>query len=365
MIDFNDIPVIDNHCHLFDIEYTPRDLAGLLSMSLNDMPPEQLKQTLIYRSMIRELRGITGISGPDRDILASRENLLSSDYRGYVQKLFTDANIHTLLVDIGYKPAEVSLENFEELVPADVKYIYRLESCLDPVWESFRDEDVTFREAEDGIILSLEEALSTSGIIGLKSIIGYRTGLNLESVDRSLLLRGMIGEKEFRDYFVRLAIKTAAERNLPIQIHAAFGESNIDVLKNNPALLKGFLEEDEFKDAKIILVHGGYPYCFEAAYLASVFPNVYVDISEMVPFAPRGAKQGLDLIFDMCPFNKVLYGSDGFVIPDIHWLGAKTAKRHLASLFTELENEGLFDQDMAEETARMVFYDNAKKLYGL
>jgi predicted TIM-barrel fold metal-dependent hydrolase len=85
----------------------------------------------------------------------------------------------------------------------------------------------------------------------------------------------------------------------------------------------------------------------------------------MLPFVPIGASQGLSQIFDMCPFNKVLYGSDGFVLPEIHWLGAKMAKEALASLFSRYIEAGLFDYDLAFHVAGMVFSETARKLYGL
>jgi len=137
------------------------------------------------------------------------------------------------------------------------------------------------------------------------------------------------------------------------------------VLNNNPFLLKDLLDHPKYGQSRFILVHGGYPYCFEAGYLASVYPNLYVDISEMIPFVPMGAYQGLRQIFDMCPFNKVLYGSDGFIIPEIHWLGAKMAKAALSSLFSQYIEAGLFDHDLALQVGRMVFSETARKLYGL
>ncbi len=137
------------------------------------------------------------------------------------------------------------------------------------------------------------------------------------------------------------------------------------MLNNNPFLLKDLLDHPRYKQSRLVLVHGGYPYCFEAGYLASVYPNLYVDISEMIPFVPMGAYQGLRQIFDMCPFNKVLYGSDGFIIPEIHWLGAKMAKAALSSLFSHYIEAGLFDHDLALRVANMVFSETARKLYGL
>jgi len=364
-LDFTRLQVIDDHCHLFNIEYAPHELAQTLSMSLNAMPDEQLRHTLVYRRMLRELRILLDIKGADQEILAAREIRMRDNYKVYVEALFNNACIHTVLVDLGYKPVEVSLEKFEELVPARVRYIYRIESALDPLWDAFRDKKVGLKHVEDQFTKALENALENLKIVAIKSVIGYRTGLHIEPVDRKRLSKNIASEKEFRDYFLLQSIEKATGMGLPVQIHAAFGESNINVLHNNPALLKGLLDHPEYQRARIVLVHGGYPYCFEAGYLGSIYPNVYVDLSEMIPFAPMGLHQGLRAIFDMCPFNKILYGSDGFVIPEIHWLGAKSAKEALSSLFSDYMTEGLFDRDLAVSVAKMVFFETAQKLYGL
>ena len=211
----------------------------------------------------------------------------------------------------------------------------------------------------------MSAAFDIPNMVAIKSIIGYRTGLGVEIVNRRHSFSRHLSEKAFREYFLLKSIERATEKDIPIQIHAAFGESNINILNNNPALLKEVLEHPVYKPARIVLVHGGYPYTFEAGYLASVYPNVYVDISEMIPFVPTGARQGLRNIFDMCPFNKVLYGSDGFVIPEIHWLAARMAREILATLFLEYINAGLFDQELAFQVARMFFFENAKNLYNL
>jgi hypothetical protein len=167
-LDIANLPVIDNHCHLFDVEYHERNLARTLSLSLNDMPLDQLANTLVYRKMLKELGDFLGVHGRDEDILARREYLMKTSYRQYVGSLFGDARIHTLLVDLGYKPVEVGLAEFEDLVPARVKYLYRIETILDEIWK----QGLGLAAAEEKFYQSLDDAISM-GIVGIKSIIGY------------------------------------------------------------------------------------------------------------------------------------------------------------------------------------------------
>ena len=363
--DIKGLPMVDNHCHLFSIEPPTEDLSRTLSMSINDMPEEQLKFTLVYRSMIKELRSFLGAGESDDEVLAERDRRMKEDYRGYVSSLFGSVNIDTLLIDFGYSPVAVDFQAFAEFTPAKTARIFRIESVLDGSIKQLAEGAVNLDEIEAAFDSKLEEVLKEESVVAIKSIIGYRTGLEIETVRRSDLTGSAFDEKRVRDYFLLRAIGTAVRYEKPVQIHAAFGESNIDVMKNNPALLKKALEGEPCRSASIVLVHGGYPYSFEAGYLASVYPNVYVDISEMIPFAPLGMHHGLRMIFDMCPMNKVMYGSDGFVTPEIHWLGAVTAKDALSRLFMEYVEKGLFSYESIMEVAAMVLAGTANKLYGL
>jgi predicted TIM-barrel fold metal-dependent hydrolase len=125
------------------------------------------------------------------------------------------------------------------------------------------------------------------------------------------------------------------------------------------------LDNPKYNKIAIILVHGGYPYSFEAGYLAAMYPRLYLDISEMVPFVPLGSRQGIRNMLDMCPLNKIMYGSDGFVLPDLHWLGAKVAKQDIEAILSELIALGLQDQDLALASAGDIFFDTARKVYSL
>ena len=62
-------------------------------------------------------------------------------------------------------------------------------------------------------------------------------------------------------------------------------------------------------------------------------------------FVPYGFRQAIRIIFDICPFDKAVYGSDGFIVPEGHWLGAKVSNEELVLLFATYVEDGLFDQD--------------------
>ena len=360
------LPLVDNHCHFFRPDYQPHDLAGALNISREEMPPEQLRNTMVYRCLLKELRLLLDMPGAsEEELLAERRRRMERDYPAWVRAMFTDGGIEALLLDEGYLPAAQSRESFEAVSSCRVHYLLRMENLLDPLWNEFRQGPLDFKSLESRYFSALDKALGREGIIGLKSVIGYRTGLEVGPVERSEMLGGKASEKQFRDYFFFETIRRLAGRNLPVQIHAGFGESHIDVRRNNPGMLKFIFEQACFRDQRFVLVHGGYPRSFEAGYLASIYPNVYVDLSEMIPFVPLGARRGVLDIMSMCPLNKILYGSDGFGIPEIHWLGARMGRGIIGGIMADLVAQGLFNHDEAVEAARLIFADNARALYGL
>lgn len=360
--DISQLPVVDTHCHFFNVEYVEHDLASIFNLSLNDIPQEDLVHTLAYRNAIKELGSFLGTKNSEEEALAERLRRMQKDYRRYVLDIIKDANIETLLIDVGFKPAHVDIEVFEKMMPVNVRYIYRIETVIDELWE----QKHSFAHAEEIFHQALEEAFANPKFIAIKQLIGYRTGLDVKEVKRNYLTKGSPSEKEFRDYFFLRAAEKSIEKGYPIQIHTGFGESNIDMSTNNPLLLKGFLENSKYKEATVILLHGSYPYSFEAGFLGSVYPNVYLDLSAMNLFCPPYVfLDGIKKIFNMCPFSKVMYGSDGEIIPDTHWLGAKVAKGQLSRLFNEYVEDGLFDDNYVQVAARMILFETAHKVYNL
>ena len=112
-----------------------------------------------------------------------------------------------------------------------------------------------------------------------------------------------------------------------------------------------------------MMVHTGYPFVREAAYCVAHFPQVYLDVSSMVPYAARASETMLPAIMEMAPLTKILFGTDGGGIPDHMWLGAVIFKRVLARVMEDFVEEGIFTPDLAQKTAERILYDNAKNFY--
>ena len=103
----------------------------------------------------------------------------------------------------------------------------------------------------------------------------------------------------------------------------------------------------------------------EAAFLANAYPNVYIDLSETIPFVSVGLKGRLLSLLEMAPTTKIMYGSDGFNIPELYWFSAVQTKRALTSTLGDLvRHEGLGEED-AVCIGESFLAENARRLYKL
>lgn len=360
-MDLSQIPVLDNHCHFFSTSFDRRPMHKMLSLSLNEMPDEQLRHSLLYRNMVAGLADVLQTKVSEDELLPAREKLAASNYQGYIKMLMGDVNLQGMLVDIGLQKSAVDFRIFEELVPCTVRYVYRIETVVDRLWKQKIPVSEAVTQFKKQIIAAAEEL----DVVALKSIIGYRTGLEIDPAVRAEDLCDKSSEAQFRNLFFLEAAELCRELSIPFHVHAAFGESNLDLRTNNPLHLKPFLDSPRAREVKLVLIHGGYPYSFEAGYLAAMYPNVYIDISEIVPFVTLGMRRGVEDIMSMCPLNKLMYGSDGFDLPETHWYGAKAGKKLFAGLLKSLVKQHMIGEDYAEEIAHMVFYRNSMELHGV
>jgi predicted TIM-barrel fold metal-dependent hydrolase len=120
-----------------------------------------------------------------------------------------------------------------------------------------------------------------------------------------------------------------------------------------------------FRACKVLLVHTGYPFHGEAGYMANVLPRVYCDVSEGVPFAGHGAARIFREVLEMAPISKVVYGSDGFRVPEINFTSAVVGKEALGRVLDDLVAEGMLCEADAQAAAGMILAANARELYRL
>ena len=132
----------------------------------------------------------------------------------------------------------------------------------------------------------------------------------------------------------------------------------------NPALLYPLLHSERFRENRVVLIHGGWPWVGEAAAMVAILPNVYLDVSEGALFGMPNVRQRIMEALEACPYSKILYGADGS-LPEALWIAARRYKDVLGRVLAEMAEEGFCSMPEAETAARMILHDNAVRLYGL
>ena len=390
-IEVADLPVVDVHCHPFlnrgplsAEEFT--DLASFGGGSLayleaggvafTDAVRDELqgvkRDTTYFRRLVRDLARFFDVEPALDAVLARRNAAVAEGYTAYVRRLYADAGLTTLVFDFGYPQPPVDEAAVRAELPVEVVPVYRIE----PLIVELLAADIGWDEFKRHFDAAIADALEHRGYRGLKSIIAYRTGLDVSPLSRTpdqgyraldAIRRGLGGGgmKQLRDHLLCRALELCMEYDVPMQIHTGMGDFEVNLVAARPALLLDLLRFPAYRACKVLLVHTGYPYHREAGYLANVLPRVYCDLSEGIPFAGHGAKRIISEVLEMAPLSKVVYGSDGFSLPEINYVSATLGKQALAQTLGEMVADGGLSEAEAQEAAGLILSGNARRLYRL
>lgn len=370
-----DTPAVDSHCHAFDPGSLGDDLLPRLTLSEEPLDRSTTSTTLLARRLVADLASFLGCEADEAAVNVARSRAIAADRQAYVRALFDDAGLEILLCDTGYPVDEelepvVGLTGFAELTGRDCFAVTRVEHLARRILRQ-RPSFAGFVNAFDSAV---DEAVD-SGAVALKSIVAYTTGLDveltsIEEATRSYAEVVPTGDlthgKALNDFLFVRTIEKAIEHDVPLQIHTGMGDGPwLDMSTARPILLRRVLFDAGLRRARLVLTHAGYPWVEESGWLASQYANVFVDISEMTPFASSGLARKLLALLEMAPTDKIMFGTDGFGVPEIHWLGAKLAREALDSALSELMASGWIDAGLPDEIARKVLRENALRIYRL
>jgi uncharacterized protein len=399
-LDLQALPVIDDHVHVFGPEAGRPGFNPLETVSLGGSDPgfletadhqlggaerahlaRQLTSTLGYHHAVHALASFLGCEATPKVVLAARDRECA-DFARYVKRLYGDINLERSLIDVGL--GTISLEDFERLCGVPVRGVYRIENLIGALWDDHDDLESFDRALLDG--LSREAASGRH--VALKSIIAYRTGLAVDGTDRNEAIRafgslkrsadghGLMRRvhvpheharhvKVLRDHWLWRALELSIDLKLPFQIHTGMGDQDLDITTARPSLLAAVFRDARLRHARIVLLHGAYPFHEEAAYLVDVFPNVYLDLSEHNLFLGPGVADVLRRVLALAPFNKLLFGTDAYGSPDLQWIAARATIDSLTAVLTEFVSGGSLDKEDAMSAAERILAGNARELYSL
>jgi predicted TIM-barrel fold metal-dependent hydrolase len=331
------------------------------------MDREQVYSNLMVRWLSEFFR-----CKPGFDAVATARSGRANDFDEYVRELFGDVHLRGLVMDGAYPSlSDSDLHHF----PAKVVKIFRIE----PLVNDCLTKCETFEEFCAAFDSSIRRAINDEGYVGLKTIIAYRTGLKISRVEatdaKSDFQTVKKGEAEqawfgprvkcLRDFLTVRALELSIDLDVPMQIHTGVGDYQIILDQCDPGLLFGLLSDDKIRHATVTLVHSGFPNNQNAAYMASVLPNVFLDFSLTVPFLNPTSHQRLMEIIEVAPSSKIMYGSDGFGVPEVFWFSAKVGKKLLEKCLTKFLDEKVFDENELHRQAAAILSRNASELYSV
>ena len=374
--EISSIPFEDHHVHAPE-KVHQLELAGFRRPFTESALPEvwagPYGSQLGYRWMVRELAKFLDVAPDEETVLAARN---AYDAVAYHRMLADAANLgdayadYLFALDTSYHPDEWPAL----LGGRAVHKLLRIEVFVERLWE----ECATLNDALERLTAEISSA-PAHGHVGLKSIAGYRVGLDIEVPTASQRRKAALSYARFRrqkadgvptrindkvlvDTIVWTAFEAAAPLALPIQFHVAFGDDDIVMTKNDPSLMRALFQHAPFRSVPIVLLHC-YPYHRTAGYLATLYPNIYVDLGLTIPNAGHGSARILAETLELTPVDQLLASTDGHMIPEFQWFGIHVWRWALAKVLEEFVADGVIGASDALPIASAVMRDNARRVY--
>ena len=198
-VDLSDAEIVDNHCHGMVVDEMLKSdpatfearltLTGQAYLTSNQNDPavwrsiEALVEGNAYSLISRRwLCQFLRCAEDATSLAQARDRVLRADPVGYTRRLLADQKIVELVADEGYTYMPVGGADLERLVAIPVHRVARIESFIDDL---IRQDLADLDGFADALQQQLDEAAADPRTIALKSVIAYRTGLDITDPAKS------------------------------------------------------------------------------------------------------------------------------------------------------------------------------------
>jgi predicted TIM-barrel fold metal-dependent hydrolase len=367
------IALVDHHVHpALVVELSHGEFEELITESDRPVPAGMTRFDSQLGVAIRRWCGpVLGLpaSGPAEAYTGRRHELGAAEV---ARRLLAASGVAHLLVDTGYlREGMLGLTAMGEAAGAAVEEVVRLEGVAEQAIVAGNGSAAGFAERFRATLWE-----RTTFACGVKSIVAYRFGLDFDprpptaaevtgAAGKWLRQIGSSGIIRIADpVLLRFLLWTGVDRGLPVQIHTGFGDPDGDLRLCDPLLLRGFVELTQERAVPLMLLHC-YPYHRQAGYLAAAYPHVYVDVGLAINHVGARATAVVAESLELAPFGKVLYSSDAWGPPELHYLGALLWRRATASVLGGWVDSGDWTVTDAIRVAEMIGALNARRIYRL
>ncbi|EJF59219.1 amidohydrolase-domain-containing protein [Dichomitus squalens] len=389
-------PAIDNHAHAF-LSEEHRDAFPFEGLITEASGERALKEDAIHTMAC--FRATTQLAklfalGPHANWEAVKAHRSSLSYEQLCKMCMEPAHIQCILIDDGLGGADkAKLYDYkwhDQLTSSPTKRIVRVETLAEDILrrlmdQNIADNNVTPSELVNAFAEELRKSLHASAadpdVVGFKSIICYRTGLDVvagDSLCQVTLERLLVGlvlvymakgtlrlaDKAINDYVVNVAMTIAAEYDKPVQFHTGLGDNDITLKLSSPSHLQPLIKA--YPKTKIVLLHSSYPYTQEAGYLTAVYENVFLDFGEIFPFlSPDGQREVIRQVLELAPTNKIMWSTDGHFWPESYYLGSIQARQAMFEVLESSIRKWELSLPQAIGIVKRAFFENANRIYNL
>jgi predicted TIM-barrel fold metal-dependent hydrolase len=341
--------------------------------------------------LTKELAGFLKCAPNLEAVIAARNERARGGYGRYMSDLFRDVHLTNAMVDTGCCGG-MGAKGFTAFAEAIRPCIMRAISRIDTIQNPLFREDIPFEDLESRFTESVRKALDGDGNYGFKSWgmkwhqmerLGpikphYDSDAAKKSWEEYKRLRGTPASdreeeadrgRRLKEYFLTIGLEECMKRDMPMQIHAGDGDApGVILRRQHPYNLEEVVRFDRngvMRMPKVIPIHAGYPLVGEAAWLSCLYTNCYFETSLMSPMIHQGLERRFGEILEAVPMSKILFGSDSWSIPEANWVAAKWGKRFMSRALAVHVKEGGLTRDEALEGARMMLYQNNRRVYNL
>ncbi|MCP6761419.1 MAG: amidohydrolase family protein [Fischerella sp. CENA71] len=365
-----DIPIIDQHAHNLvrsEVAVSHPYAAAFTEGYASEIINYHARHTLFYRRSLREIANFLDCEVQEEAILARRQSLGLEEL---TKLCFSAGNLEAIFLDDGLQPDSILPISWHEKF-LTVKRILRLEFLAEQLIAKTDD----FETFLGNFINEIDPP--PAGVVAFKSIACYRTGLDIKPVSFAAAASSFydikqqfehqsprLADKYLIDFLLHQALLIADKYQLPVQFHTGYGDPDLDLRLANPLHLRSLLESPHYHRVPIVLLHASYPYMQAAGYLASVYPQVYLDFGLVVPFlSVAGMRSVVRQLLELTPTTKLMYSSDAHLIPELYYLGAKWGRQILAEVLEAAIRDSDLSVNEVDGIAAAILRDNAIALY--
>ncbi|MFE9621702.1 amidohydrolase family protein [Streptomyces sp. NPDC006527] len=359
--------LVDHHCH--GVVTAPLDRAGFEALLTEGdrwpgISPFDTPAGVAVRRHCAPLLDLERHA--PADVYVARRAELGP--REVNRRFLTASRTGVLCVDTGFAPDRITTPaELARAAGAVAHEVVRLEA----VAEAVAARGVEAGGYADAFRAAALDAVRRPGVVGVKSVAAYRTGFDLDparpsdaEVTRAARRWLARGGRLDEPVLVRHLLWTAVDLGLPLQLHTGFGDNDIRLHRVDPTHLTDWLHLTT-GTIPVLLLHC-WPYQRQAAYLAAVFEQVYLDVGlTLHHVGPARARAVLEEALEITPFRKLLYSSDAYGVAEFYALGALAFRRGLGDLLQDRVDADELALPDALRLARWAGADNARRVYRL